>query len=166
MSDPIHILRPSAPRRLFGLGVQLLLGGLLIYIGVAYPPAHAGWQVFLCAFGVVALVMAQRGWRGSAQGLVLDDRGLHQEDGTAIAPLDQIASVDRALFSFKPSNGFLIRLKAPLGRAWVPGMWWRVGRRVGIGGVTGGAETKIVADALSMMVAQRDGTDDPDARDA
>ena len=87
---------------------------------------------------------------------LLDETGLRQEDGTPIAPLDDIASIDRALFSFKPSNGFLIRLRAPLGRAWVPGMWWRIGRRVGIGGVTGGAETKMMADALSMMVAERD----------
>ncbi|MEM7489248.1 MAG: hypothetical protein AAF390_09015, partial [Pseudomonadota bacterium] len=88
--------------------------------------------------------------------LVLDRRGLYQADGVPVAPLDAIASIDRALFTFKPSNGFLIRLKDPLGRAWVPGMWWRMGRRVGVGGVTRGAETKIVADALSAMVAQRD----------
>ena len=106
--------------------------------------------------GVAILALAQKGWRGSAQGIVLDETGLHQEDGTPIAPIDDIATVDRALFSFKPSNGFIIRLHQPIGAAWSPGMWWRVGRRVGIGGITGGADTKIVADALSFMVAERD----------
>ncbi|MFO6465670.1 hypothetical protein ACK8OR_14845 [Jannaschia sp. KMU-145] len=156
MSEPLHILRPSAPRRVLGLVVQVLLGLLLLYIAMAFPPAELIWRVVLLGLGIAALVLAQSGWRGSSIGIVLDEDGLRQEDGRPIAPLDNIASVDRALFSFKPSNGFLVRLREPMGRAWVPGMWWRIGRRVGIGGVTGGAETKIVADALSFMVAERD----------
>ncbi|SDY60945.1 hypothetical protein SAMN05444004_102126 [Jannaschia faecimaris] len=140
-----------------GLAIQLILGALLLWLAVMHPPANVLWQLFLIAIGVAALALGQRGWRGSAVAIALRDDGLFQEDGTPIAPLDNIASVDRALFSFKPSNGFLIRLREPAGRAWVPGMWWRVGRRVGIGGVTGGADTKIVADALSFMVAARDG---------
>ena len=159
MSDPMHILRPSAPRRMMGLVIQLLLGGLLLWLAVVNPPSNPLWKIFLVLIGIGALVLAQKGWRGSAQGIVLREDGLWSEDGTPIAPLDQIASVDRTLFSLKPSNGFLIRLKSPLGRAWVPGMWWRVGRRVGIGGVTGGANTKIVADALSFLVADRDARD-------
>lgn len=154
---PLHVLRPSGPRRFFGLAVQLILGSLLLYVAIVHPPADLLWKLFLIGLGLGALVLARHGWRGSARGIVLDETGLHQEDGRAVAPLDNIASVDRALFSFKPSNGFIVRLRAPMGRAWVPGMWWRVGRRVGIGGVTGGAETKIVADALSFMVARRDG---------
>lgn len=155
MTEPLHILRPSPQRRVVGLVIQLALGGLVLWLAVAHPPAELGWRLFLIALGVAALVLAQKGWRGSAQGLVLDAGGLRQEDGTPIAPVGNIASVDRALFSFKPSNGFLIRLRRAQGRAWVPGMWWRLGRRVGIGGVTGGAETRIMADALSMMVAER-----------
>ncbi|WP_179379135.1 hypothetical protein [Jannaschia marina] len=157
MSDTLHILRPSAPRRAMGFAIQLALGLMLLWLAAVHPPENPLWLAFLVVLGVAALVLAHRGWRGSAQGIVLTEDGLFSEDGTAIAPLAQIASVDRALFSFKPSNGFLVRLTDPLGRAWVPGMWWRLGRRVGIGGVTGGAETKIMADALSFMVAQRDG---------
>ncbi|MEM7643654.1 MAG: hypothetical protein AAF366_14145 [Pseudomonadota bacterium] len=149
-------LAPSPARRIFGLLTQGLLGLLLIWIGLATPPEDLGWRAFLLVLGAIALVLAIRGWTGSAVPLVLSPKGLYQADGTAVAPLESIESIDRALFTFKPSNGFLIRLKEPLGRAWVPGMWWRVGRRVGVGGVTGGAQTKIVADALSAMVARRD----------
>lgn len=156
MADPIHILHPSAPRRAFGFVTQIVLGLALLYLALAHPPELLGWQVFLIVLGIAALVLGQRGWTGSAQGIVLDEDGLREESGRMIAPLESIVAVDRALFSFKPSNGFLIRLDAPLGRAWVPGMWWRIGRRVGIGGVTRGAETKILSDALSMMIAQRD----------
>lgn len=154
--EPLHVLRPSQPRRAFGLAIQVVLGLLLLWIAFAYPPEAVPWRAFLIVLGMLALILAQRGWQGSAVAIVLREDGLWQADGVAVAPLDQIASVDRALFSFKPSNGFLIRLHAPLGRAWVPGMWWRIGRRVGIGGVTRGADTRMVADALSFMVAQRD----------
>ncbi|MCK0169247.1 hypothetical protein MWU52_16960 [Jannaschia sp. S6380] len=156
MSEPLHILRPSTPRRVLGFAIQICLGVLLLWLAIAHPPAAMGWRLLLIALGIGALMLGQRGWRGSSVAIVLDETGLREEDGTPIAPLDEIASVDRALFTFKPSNGFLIRLRSPLGRAWVPGMWWRVGRRVGIGGVTGGADTKIVADALSFLVAERD----------
>jgi hypothetical protein len=157
MSQPVHVLRPSAPRRAFGLVVQAALGLILIYLAAAFPPQSLTWRAFLVVLGIAALLLAVRGWRGSAQAIVLDETGLRQEDGTEIAPLARIRSVDRAVFTFKPSNGFLVRLDAPLGRAWVPGMWWRIGRRVGIGGVTNAAETRMVADALSLMVMRRDG---------
>ncbi|SFI90249.1 hypothetical protein [Jannaschia pohangensis] len=160
MNDIIHVLRPSQPRRVVGLVIQVSLGLLLLWLAFLYPPETFGWQIFLIGMGVAALVLATRGWQGSSVAIVLDDGGLRQEDGVQIAPIDNIASVDRALFSFKPSNGFLIRLHEAPGRAWVPGMWWRIGRRVGIGGVTGGAETKMMADALSFMVAQRDRPED------
>jgi len=160
MNEFIHVLRPSQPRRIMGLAIQVMLGLLLLWLAFIYPPATIGWQVFLIGMGVAALYLAARGWQGSSVAIILDDQGLRQEDGVEIAPLDNIASVDRALFSFKPSNGFLIRLKTAPGRAWIPGMWWRIGRRVGIGGVTGGAETKMMADALSFMVAQRDRPED------
>lgn len=156
MTETLHILRPSPARRIVGVSIQAALGGLLLWIAVARPPQELGWHLFLIVFGVAALVVAQKGWRGSAQPIVLDAAGLRQEDGTPIAPLAEIASVDRALFSFKPSNGFLVTLRTAPGGAWVPGMWWRLGRRVGIGGVTGGAETRILADALTAMVAERD----------
>lgn len=156
MSEPLHILYPSAPRRIIGMGIQVTLGLLLLWLAVVHPPSSMFWRVFLIGLGLAALVLAQKGWRGSAVAIELREDGLFQQDGVAIAPLANIASVDRALFSFKPSNGFLIRLRESPGRAWVPGMWWRIGRRVGIGGVTGGADTKIVADALSFMVADRD----------
>lgn len=156
MSEPIHVLHPSAPRRAVGFAMQVALGLLLIWIAVVHPPENPLWLVFLVIAGIAVLMLARKGWIGSRAAIVLDAEGLRGSDGRPIALLADIASVDRALFSFKPSNGFLVRLRAPAPRAWVPGMWWRVGRRVGIGGVTGGAQTKLLADALSVLVAERD----------
>ena len=155
--DPFRlVLRPSPARQAFGLSVQALLGAILLWLVVSVPPASMGWRLFLFALGTGALVLAVRGWRGAAQGIVLTEAGLHLEDGTPLAPLDRIRAVDRSAFTFKPANGFLLTLDAPLGRAWVPGLYWRVGRRLGVGGMTNAAETKAVAQALSILVAQRD----------
>ena len=156
MAEPRYVLHPSPPRRVLAFAMQAGLAALLLWVAVARPPEDPLWTLFLVAFGTVALLVAWRGWTGSREPIVLDEGGLRSGDGRPIAPIGDIASVDRALFSFKPSNGFLVRLRAPAPRAWVPGMWWRVGRRVGVGGVTGGARTKMLADVLAMMLAERD----------
>lgn len=155
----IHTLRPSPARRGFAAVTQGMLGIILLWIALAHPPEALGWRVFLLVLGGGAMAMAVLGWRASSEGVVLRDDGLFTEGGEPVAPLALVEKVDRGPFAFKPSNGFSVRLSEPLPRAWSPGMWWRLGRRVGVGGVTGGAETKVVADALSFAVMQRDGTD-------
>jgi hypothetical protein len=42
-------------------------------------------------------------------------------------------------------------------RVWEPGMWWRLGKFVAIGGVTPGSQTKTMSEILSALVAERDG---------
>ena len=74
-------------------------------------------------------------------------------DGTVIARLDNIEKVDRSAFAMKPSNGFLIILKEPGPRVWRPGLWWRLGRRVAVGGVTNGAHTRPMADMMKLKLA-------------
>jgi hypothetical protein len=40
-----------------------------------------------------------------------------------LARIDEIASLDRGTFAFKPSNGFLLRLSRKGTRVWRPGLW-------------------------------------------
>lgn len=147
---------PAPARRVFGVGTLGGLGAILLYVGLASPPAHAGWLAFLLLTGAGALWAAWRQWEATECGLVLTDQGLFDSDGRVIAPIDDIQSIDRGVFAFKPSNGFLLRLKAPEPRHWSPGLWWRLGRRVGVGGVTSAAETRAMADILSALLARRD----------
>jgi hypothetical protein len=49
----------------------------------------------------------------------------------------------------------LIRTNVPASRSWHPGLWWRLGQRIGIGGVTPGSQSKSMAEILSIMIAQR-----------
>ena len=156
MSDEVlaHI-QASAPRRIFGVGALAALGGMLLYLAMAQPPAHPGWLVFLVGTGLTTLFLADKMRRATLSALELTATEFRSSDGTRIATIDQIEALDRGTFAFKPSNGFTLRLSVAAPRRWQPGLWWGLGRRVGVGGVTSAAQTKAVAEILSAMLAER-----------
>ena len=146
----------SAPRRAIGVGALGGLGAMLLWVAVSTPPASALWLAFLLVSGVAALVLAQLMWRATAIDSVLTESGLFDSTGREIARLDEIARVDRGMFALKPSNGFSLLLRDESAtRTWRPGLWWCAGRRVAIGGVTSGHQTRPVADIIAMKVAER-----------
>ncbi len=144
----------SAPRRALGVGTLVILGALLLYVAFATPPTF-GWQALLVAFGVVALYVGQAMWRATERHLILTPEAICDDSGYVIVRVEDVEKVDRGTFAFKPSNGFLIKTRTPQSRAWHPGLWWRMGRRVAVGGVTSGAQTRPMADILAAMVAER-----------
>lgn len=147
---------PSAARRVLGAGVLLLLGAILLYLGLASPPAELHWRVFLLALGGACLWLSARLWRATAERLELTAQALRESSGRVVAPVGQITKVERGTFAFKPSNGFMLHLDGPAGGFyWAPGLWWRIGRRVGIGGITPSSETKVLAERLAALVAAR-----------
>lgn len=145
-------VRASPMRRGVGLLVIWCLGALLLWLVLTRSPANAGFQLLLIAIGLGALWVGEMLRRATTQAIELTQEGLRTSDGEVIVPWDQIASVDRGAFAFKPSNGFILRLvsRAPL--RWRPGLWWRWGRRVGVGGVTPGTQTKAMADIIGLRL--------------
>lgn len=154
MSDEILAkVTPSAVRRLFALGALWALGGLLIYIALVQPPAF-GWQAFLILFGALILWCAEQMRRSTALELHLTETELRDSAGRILIRLDQIKKVERGVFAFKPSNGFLIIAKEKAPRAWAPGLWWRLGRHIGVGGVTAASQTKSMAEIIAFQLAK------------
>jgi hypothetical protein len=147
----------SAPRRLIGVTAIGGLGALLLYIAFATPPAAPGWLAFMVAMGFFSLWGAVRVWVATSHELILTEEALMDSDGTVLARFDEIEKVDRSMFAMKPSNGFLVLLKEPRPRAWRPGLWWRIGRGVAVGGVTAGSQTRPVADIINLRLAQARG---------
>ncbi len=145
----------SPPRRVIGVGMQAVLGALLLCIAFAFPPEDPGWLVFLLVVSGGMLTFARWTWRATAGQIRVTEAGLFDETGAPIARMEDIVEVERGLFVFKPANGFALRLKAAAPRAWRPGLWWRLGRRVAIGGMTARHETAPVADLLAIRLAQR-----------
>ena len=148
-------IEASAPRRAFGVGMLAALGLILIYVALSQPPSNPAWGVFLVLMGAGSLWAAYRMHAATRTRLELTERELRSSDGTVIARIDDIRSLDRGTFAFKPSNGFLLRLSAKTPRRWQPGLWWSLGDRVGVGGVTAAAQTKAMAEIISALIASR-----------
>ncbi|MFD1508932.1 hypothetical protein [Lacimonas salitolerans] len=145
----------SQGRRLMGVAMLVGLGAMLLYLSVVQPPAGLGWRVFLVVFGVLAVFLGVRMHTATALDLELTADVLRDSSGTVLARVDQIEGIDRGIFAFKPSNGFLLRLSARQPRRWAPGLWWRMGRRVGVGGVTPRHQTKFMAEVIQAHIGDR-----------
>ncbi|MBQ0804878.1 MULTISPECIES: hypothetical protein [unclassified Sulfitobacter] len=153
--------RASAGRRLIGLVSLGFLGVFLIYVAFTSTPG-LGWQLFLLVIGGGAIWMADFMRRSTAGTIELTAAVLRSSDGTLIARVEDIEHIDRGVFAFKPSNGFLLRTKKETGAetVWRPGLWWRMGRRIGVGGMTPGNQTKYMAEIISTMIAVRNQPDE------
>lgn len=160
--DPNEVLAtidPQPVRRVFTTGVVGLLGTILLYVAATTPPVDPGWLVFLILLGLGALYLAWRVWQATAVALELTRSELREAGGRVLFSLDEVDSVDRSIFAFKPAGGFLVRLKAPTtrGRVYAPALWWRARKRVAVGGATAGSQAKPVADLIQVIVADRRG---------
>ena len=157
-TDPNEILataKAAAGRRFLGIAMLSLLGLMMIYIAIAQSPA-LHWRLFLVAIGAASLWMADRMRRATASRIELTETELRDSDGPVIALIADIDGLDRGFFAFKPSNGFLMRTTSSQPNTWRPGLWWRMGRRIGIGGVTPASQTKFMSEIIAVMMAQRD----------
>lgn len=155
----VAALAPSVIRRCFGVGALLTLGAVLTYVAVtASESAAAGASLAVAA--ALSFFVAHRMRGATLSGLELTREGLYTTDGTLVAALSNVKRIERGVFAFKPSNGFVIQLERPMPGSWNPGLWWRFGRRVGIGGVTPRAEGKILAEAMAQLI----GSNSPERR--
>ena len=145
----------SGPRRVFAYGVLFGLGALVIYTALARPPAIQ-WLVFMLAFGVGALWLAERLRRATRLVIELTETDIRDSSGMILATMDELKGVDRGVFAFKPSNGFTLVMNTKRPRGWAPGLWWRLGRRVGVGGVTSAGQSKFMAEQIAFRLNDRD----------
>lgn len=145
----IATLQATGPRRVFAYGVIFALGAMVIVLAFFQPPA-LGWQIFLIVFGGATLVVAERLRRATLLGLILTETELRDTSGAVLTTIENIKGVDRGMLAFKPSNGFVIRLKSPAARGWAPGLWWRYSKRLGVGGVTPSGPAKFMAEQIAM----------------
>lgn len=145
----------SAGRRALGLGMLVVLAVLVIYVALSTPPS-LGWQIFLIGMGTGSLMIANAMRKSTCNRLELTRAELRDDAGFVLVRIEDITSIDRGAFAFKPSNGFVLRLKKPYPRAWRPGLWWRASTRIGVGGMTPMRETKYMAEMIALMLAERE----------
>ena len=151
----IAVAAASPVRRLTACTVIYLLGILLIYLAIAEPPALP-LLILIVAFGAGVLLLGDTLRRATRMQLVLRPEGLMDDAGEMLAAIDEIASIDRGAFAFKPSNGFTLKLKSKRPRSWAPGVWWRFGRFLGVGGAVSAGQAKFMAEQIALLLAQRE----------
>lgn len=147
-----EIRRPAAMRWL----VLIALISLAFICGVVAVVAIERSPVTMVLMGVGALgtlVVARALMANRATRVIFDGERLLDDTGVEICLLEDIAKVERGFALFKPSSGFVLALHAPRARGWAPGLWWRVGRRVGIGGATPSRAGRNMADAITAALA-------------
>ena len=155
-SSVILKLQISPIRRILALFAMGFLGILLLYLAITTEMSFL-YRVFLVlvAAGFLWTTRAMR--RGTDQPIELRSTGLFLADGSILALIEDICKVERGVFAFKPSNGFVVTLNRKFERAWVPGLYWRMGSKIGVGGVTSPAQAKSMADALAALIMEQPG---------
>jgi hypothetical protein len=158
--DPDEVLAElsaSGPRRVIGVSILTTLGLFLLYLALWHPPAEMIWRIFLLAFGGFALFGASRLWQCTDVTLELTSLELRERGGRVLTPVANVRDVSRGALAIKPSNGFSLSLaKKPGPSTWAPGLWWRIGRSVGVGGVTSSHEAKYMAEMIHSLMPKRD----------
>lgn len=157
--DPDELLAsidPQPARRWAAVGMIGALGVIVWGVAAMRPPEAFGWMLFLVFFGASALWLAWSMWHATGRVLELTRSELREVGGRVLCTLDNVERVDRGAFAFKPAGGFLVKLKEPAGeRVYAPGIWWRWGRSLAVGGVTSRQDGKNVADMMIVMMVER-----------
>lgn len=156
MSSPLARLRVRGARRVVAIVSLTILGGALLWLAAADGMGF-GWRAVLVVFGGVGLWGAWSVQQATEHDILLTREGLFDDEGRQLAAMDDILAIDRGVFAFKPSSGFVVRLARPLPAAWAPGVWWRFGRRLGVGGSVPGHEARAMAEILELALADRAG---------
>ena len=151
----LAVVGASPARRMTACGVVYMLGLLLIYLVFIEPPAFI-LAALIIGFGASILLLAENLRRATRNEITLTAEGLFESTGETLALMDDIISIDRGAFAFKPSNGFTLKLKTKQPRSWAPGLWWRFGRFVGVGGAVSAGQAKFMAEQIALQIALRD----------
>lgn len=152
--DDEVILRVAASpvRRWLAIGAMFVLAGLLFWVALQ-GSAPVFWALVLILGGGVSFWGALRLKSATEVALELTRDGIRTDAGDYLVRVGDIDRIDRGAFAFKPSNGFLVRLKTPTTRGWAPGVWWRAGTFLGIGGTLPPGQTRAMADLLKAVEA-------------
>ena len=143
---------PSMPRRVLGVGLLFCIAVIFFYFAI-YELRMSGIFAYVnLTIGSVQFWAAYKVYVATNESLVFNDGKITSTDGTLVADVENIAKIDRSMFAFKPTNGLLIILRKPMPASWRPGLWWRCGRFVGIGGCTPKHHGKQFAEELERHI--------------
>ena len=162
-SQSDHVLvrvSASAFRRWSALGLLIVFAIIMVQIAVELPSDRLAAKAGLTAMGALLIFQAVRVWSNSRFSLELTPEGLRwTKTGEYLARIEEIEDVNTSIIALRPATGFLVILRSASAPRSAPGMWWRVGKRIGVGGVTPKYEAKAMAEMLREMTRARMASD-------
>ncbi|MBV0912802.1 hypothetical protein [Anianabacter salinae] len=142
-------LDPTIPRRVLGLGMLTALAASLVFVAMDTPDMPGLARAVMASAGAALVIVAALGWQATSVSLELTEDTLRTSGGDILCRLQDIERIERGAFAFKPSGGFVLLLKVPGPARWAPGLWWRMGTRLGVGGLVPPAMARAMADAIT-----------------
>ena len=149
--EELITLKMSKLKRLSGALLIFVLGTTLLFS--VYKKSNPGYTVYESLFLLVGLILIFVSWRiGRARltGIKLTKSGIYDLNDVKLCAILDINYIDRRTFAIKPANGFIIHLKNSAKSFWIPGLCWRIGKRLAIGGMLSKQECKAFANLLEI----------------
>lgn len=150
----IEIRRPEALRWLL-IAVAAGLAAGCLFVAFAALGRSALTVGLMIAFAALTAALARALILSDAAAVAFDGERLFDDAGAELCRIEDVIEVQRGFAFLKPSSGFVLLLTAARPRAWAPGLWWRFGRRLGVGGATPSRAGKAMADAITVSLAAR-----------
>ena len=129
-----------------------IIFGLLLFL--IYTVSSLDNEITLLDFLLIPLIILLALWfksflnRYSKMGFLINQEGLFNLDKSLICRIDEIDQIDTSPYTFKSANGFIVILKTKNSFKTVPGLYWRLGKRISIGGLIAKNESKFVSSTL------------------
>ncbi|HSF93004.1 MAG TPA: hypothetical protein VLA51_12490, partial [Paracoccaceae bacterium] len=138
-------------------GTGVLFGGGVFMVMLAASTVASNFvaMIPMLLIGAGMLWLAWRYWNATSSGLIFTGAGLFRQDGTLIIPAAAIEDLDRTTFGFRPTNGFVLKLNRPVGRAWQPGVYWSYGKSFAVGGANSKVAGKAFGDGIVMYLVEK-----------
>ena len=90
--------------------------------------------------------------RNSKAGFLIKEDSIFLLNGRILCNLSEIKEIDTSQYSFKSTNGFIIRLKENSHFDWSPGLFWKFKSRISIGGLITKSESKWLSTELTRLL--------------
>ncbi|MEE2775026.1 MAG: hypothetical protein VYE27_08945 [Pseudomonadota bacterium] len=129
--------------RYFAFTCSVGLLGLILIIN-SFSLDKAANLFFFC-IGLTIILISYRIYQNRDKGFIITPCGIFEKNGRLICNFNEIDKIDTSPFSFKATNGFVVKLKNKTTFDFSVGLWWKYNRRLSIGGMISKNESKYLS---------------------
>ena len=145
---------PGHRIKILGLTIFALLAFLIVSLSRLEKNISVLDMLLIPIIVVLGLWLKRFLNRYSKIGFLINELGMFNLDESLIFKMDEIERIDVSPYTFKSANGFIILLKTKSSFKFIPGLYWRLGNRISIGGLVSKNESKFLSTTLLELYEQ------------